>query len=175
MLVLDGIVILILSILAIIIKYGGLQPYYRGFYCYDSSIKYPYKVSVSKNHKVQYKIIFSPAPSAVSWPCLSAQLFLFCRWSSWRLSSISRETVPCQVWGQTYTTLSKYFLLGQSLQGYVLKHFMFQLQFNIYLSFQLLTSVGKLTIGRLRPHFLEVCKIDLVLNPAICGTPEVLK
>ena len=71
MLVLDGIVILILSILAIIIKYGGLQPYYRGFYCYDSSIRYPYKVSVSQNHKVQYKVIFSPAPSAVSWPCLS--------------------------------------------------------------------------------------------------------
>ena len=40
----DFLVIIILSILTIFIKYGGLEPYFRGFYCYDSSIHYPYKV-----------------------------------------------------------------------------------------------------------------------------------
>ena len=70
--VLDGIVILILSILAIIIKYGGLEPYYRGFYCYDSSIRYPYKVSIINtiNLVLEIKIIiFSPVPLAVNWLC----------------------------------------------------------------------------------------------------------
>ena len=37
---------------------------------------------------------------------------------------------------------------------------------------QLLTSVGKLTVGRLRPHFLAVCRPDVLSNPAVCGSQE---
>ena len=36
----------------------------------------------------------------------------------------------------------------------------------------LLTSVGKLTIGRLRPHFISVCGPDIVFTEANCGSPE---
>ena len=36
----------------------------------------------------------------------------------------------------------------------------------------LLTSVGKLTIGRLRPHFLSVCGPDMEFTEAECGSPE---
>ena len=48
MFVSDFLVIIILSILTIVIKYGGLEPYFRGFYCYDSSIHYPYKVRLTR-------------------------------------------------------------------------------------------------------------------------------
>ena len=36
----------------------------------------------------------------------------------------------------------------------------------------LLTSVGKLTIGRLRPHFISVCRPDLEFTEASCGSQE---
>ena len=36
----------------------------------------------------------------------------------------------------------------------------------------LLTSVGKLTIGRLRPHFLSVCSPDMEFTEASCGSQE---
>ena len=42
----DSFVILLLGILAIVIKYSGIQPYERGFYCFDASIRKPYKVAV---------------------------------------------------------------------------------------------------------------------------------
>ena len=44
----DSFVILLLGILAIVIKYSGIQPYQRGFYCFDASIRKPYKVLVLK-------------------------------------------------------------------------------------------------------------------------------
>ena len=36
---------------------------------------------------------------------------------------------------------------------------------------QLLTSIGKLTVGRLRPHFLTVCQPDIIFSPEVCGSP----
>lgn len=36
----------------------------------------------------------------------------------------------------------------------------------------LLTSVGKLTIGRLRPHFISVCGPDMEFTEASCGSQE---
>ena len=36
----------------------------------------------------------------------------------------------------------------------------------------LLTSVGKLTIGRLRPHFLSVCSPDMEFTEVSCGSQE---
>ena len=44
----DSFVILLLGISAIVIKYSGIQPYQRGFYCFDASIRKPYKVLVLK-------------------------------------------------------------------------------------------------------------------------------
>ncbi len=36
---------------------------------------------------------------------------------------------------------------------------------------KLLTSIEKLTIGRLQPRFLTVCRPDLVFSPLVCGSP----
>ena len=38
-----------------------------------------------------------------------------------------------------------------------------------------LTSLGKLTIGRLRPHFLAMCPPDMEFSEATCGPPEVTR
>lgn len=42
----DCIALLTLGTTAIVLKFGNIQPYLRGFYCYDESIRYPYKVSI---------------------------------------------------------------------------------------------------------------------------------
>ena len=42
----DTLAILLLGTLALVIKYSGIQPYQRGFYCFDASIRKPYKVLV---------------------------------------------------------------------------------------------------------------------------------
>ena len=42
----DSLTFLVLAISAAVLKFGHVQPYQRGFYCYDSSIRYPYKVSM---------------------------------------------------------------------------------------------------------------------------------
>ena len=33
-----------------------------------------------------------------------------------------------------------------------------------------MTSIGKLTVGRLRPHFLTVCRPDITFSPSVCGS-----
>ena len=40
----DTLAILLLGTAAIVVKFGGIRPYQRGFYCYDTSIRHPYKV-----------------------------------------------------------------------------------------------------------------------------------
>ena len=41
----DSVTFLVLGIAAILLKFGNIEPFHRGFYCYDSSIRHPYKVS----------------------------------------------------------------------------------------------------------------------------------
>jgi len=36
---------------------------------------------------------------------------------------------------------------------------------------EFLTNLSKYTIGRLRPHFLDVCRPDIVFDEATCGPP----
>lgn len=40
----DTLAILLLGTAALVVKFGGIRPYQRGFYCYDTSIRHPYKV-----------------------------------------------------------------------------------------------------------------------------------
>ena len=40
----DTVAILLLGILTLVIKYTSIQPYLRGFYCFDASIRKPYRV-----------------------------------------------------------------------------------------------------------------------------------
>jgi len=131
----DFLVIIILSILTIVIKYGGLEPYFRGFYCYDSSIHYPYKSSTISSELALSLSIVIPV---LYINIMEVVIYL--------KQNTSLSTVASQLYNST-----KIFSIGAITTG-------------------LLTSVGKLTIGRLRPHFLSVCKVDLDLTPEVCGT-----
>ena len=45
----DSFTFLVLGIAAILLKFGNIEPFHRGFYCYDSSIRHPYKVNNAEN------------------------------------------------------------------------------------------------------------------------------
>ena len=45
----DSLAFLILGITAAVLKFGNIEPFHRGFYCYDSSIRHPYKVNNAEN------------------------------------------------------------------------------------------------------------------------------
>lgn len=45
----DCLAFLILGITAAVLKFGNIEPFHRGFYCYDSSIRHPYKVNNAEN------------------------------------------------------------------------------------------------------------------------------
>ena len=87
-LILDIIIFIAISIIAILIKYGGIQPYHRGFYCFDSSIKYPYKVNskssvyILRDFLFQSSTVSSELALAISVlvPCLyitSGEVYLY--------------------------------------------------------------------------------------------------
>ena len=41
----DCLALITLGSAAVILKFGDVQPFTRGFYCYDSSLRHPYKVT----------------------------------------------------------------------------------------------------------------------------------
>ena len=69
----DCLTFLILGLTAILLKFGNVEPFHRGFYCYDSSIRHPYKVNNVEDTTVEiYQTVPpSPALSRAPWHWLS--------------------------------------------------------------------------------------------------------
>lgn len=131
----DFITISTLAVIALIIKYGGIEPYQRGFYCYDTSIRHPYKSST-----IESEIALSISIIVPVIYIIITEVIIY----------IS-ENKSLRNLGSRIYFLIKMFGIGAAFTG-------------------LLTSIGKLTIGRLRPHFLEVCQPDLEYDEVTCGT-----
>ncbi|KAL6472659.1 hypothetical protein MHYP_G00188470 [Metynnis hypsauchen] len=109
---------------------GKIKPYQRGFFCNDESISYPFNSSTVTS-TVLYTVGFTlPICSMVIGECLSVYLN---RLKS--KSSFNNSYVAC-----VYKAVGT-FLFGAAMS-------------------QSLTDIGKYSIGRLRPHFLDVCKPD---------------
>ncbi|KPP67387.1 hypothetical protein Z043_114031, partial [Scleropages formosus] len=107
---------------------GKIKPYQRGFFCNDDSIKYPFHNSTITS-TVLYTVGFTlPICSMVIGECLSVH---FKRIKS--KSSFNNSYVAC-----VYKAVGT-FLFGAAMS-------------------QSLTDIAKYSIGRLRPHFLDVCK-----------------
>merc|ERR1712107_52726 len=135
LIIIDVIIFICISIIAIIIKYGGIEPYHRGFYCYDSSIKYPYHSStVSSELALAISVVV---------PCLyitASEVYIFIQ------KNLSLSKLNSNIY-----KVSRMFLYGAATTG-------------------LLTSIGKLTVGRLRPHFISVCEPSISFNQTSCGS-----
>ncbi|KAJ8261226.1 hypothetical protein COCON_G00169490 [Conger conger] len=107
---------------------GKIKPYQRGFFCNDDSIKYPFHYSTITS-TVLYTVGFSlPICSMIFGECLSVYLK--------RVNSKSS-------FGNIYVARI-YKAVGTFLFGAAMSHS--------------LTDIAKYSIGRLRPHFLDVCK-----------------
>ncbi|KAL2100005.1 hypothetical protein ACEWY4_004399 [Coilia grayii] len=109
---------------------GKIKPYQRGFYCNDESISYPFHHSTVTS-TVLYTVGFAlPISCMIFGECLSVYLK---RIQS--KSSFSNSYLAC-----VYKAIGT-FLFGAAMS-------------------QSLTDIAKYSIGRLRPHFLDVCKPD---------------
>ncbi|XP_058267964.1 phospholipid phosphatase 1 isoform X1 [Hemibagrus wyckioides] len=109
---------------------GKIKPYQRGFFCNDESIAYPFHSSTVTS-TVLYTVGFIlPICSMIIGECVSVYLK---RIKS--KSSFSNSYVAC-----LYKAIGT-FVFGAAMS-------------------QSLTDIGKYSIGRLRPHFLDVCKPD---------------
>lgn len=130
-------IILAICAIPLIIFQKWVQPYKRGFYCDDESIRYPYRPStVSRQMLViiglvvpALLIILTETFRAIAWERKCREEFQYYRY---RRYSVPRIVVRLYVF-------FGYFLVG--------------VVFN-----QLMVDIAKYTIGRQRPHFLAVCK-----------------
>ncbi|XP_030623209.1 phospholipid phosphatase 1 isoform X3 [Chanos chanos] len=109
---------------------GKIKPYQRGFFCNDESINYPFHHSTITS-TVLYTVGFTlPISCMIFGECLSVYLKRIKSKSSFSNSYVAR----------TYKAVGT-FLFGAAMS-------------------QSLTDIAKYSIGRLRPHFLDVCKPD---------------
>ncbi|XP_067105985.1 phospholipid phosphatase 1 isoform X1 [Osmerus mordax] len=116
-----------------------IRPYQRGFFCHDDTISYPFHHSTITS-TVLYTVGFTlPISSMIAGECLSVHLK---RIQS--KSSFSNSYMAC-----LYKAIGT-FLFGAAMS-------------------QSLTDIAKYSIGRLRPHFLDVCKPDWNLKNCTAG------
>ncbi|KAI4875214.1 hypothetical protein NFI96_010689 [Prochilodus magdalenae] len=109
---------------------GKIKPYQRGFFCNDESISYPFNSSTVTSTVLYTVGLTLPICSMVIGECLSVYLN---RLKS--KSSFNNSYVAC-----VYKAVGT-FVFGAAMS-------------------QSLTDIAKYSIGRLRPHFLDVCKPD---------------
>ncbi|KAL4091202.1 hypothetical protein QTP88_025930 [Uroleucon formosanum] len=117
-------------------------PYQRGFFCGDESIRYPFKEST-----VSSSILYTVG---LGLPTL---VILFIEYSM-RNNEQSRYSflgTPIPNWLYSAYNNILWFLFGAACS-------------------QLTTDIGKYTIGRLRPHFLDICKPNVDCNNEINET-----
>lgn len=130
------------------------KPYERGFNCDDESLRYPYKDSTVSTGVLYVVGMFLPAIS-------------MCLLELWRIRSeaVGKPLLSCSrktsswFWA-SYTTVGT-FLFGCACS-------------------QLSTDIAKYSIGRLRPHFVSICKPDWskinctedYIDPIPCTTPD---
>ncbi|VBB29078.1 unnamed protein product [Acanthocheilonema viteae] len=135
----------------LLIFHKWVEPYKRGFYCDDESIRYPYRPSTVTRQMliviglIVPAIITTETFRLIAWErkCRNEFLYYHCR----------RYTVPRLI-------VRLYVFFGYFLLGVI---------FN-----QLMVDIAKYTIGRHRPHFIAVCKPKHmeIQHIAIGGSPS---
>ncbi|KAL1130389.1 hypothetical protein AAG570_013327, partial [Ranatra chinensis] len=133
--------------LPILILFLFGEPYKRGFFCDDESIKYPYKDSTVSN-TVLY--IVGLGVTVLIVRLFQMLLVELMHW--WR----GDEN------GHTFKLCGKHIPLWLSNSYKVIGVFGFGAVCS-----QLLTDIGKYSIGRLRPHFMDICSPNIS-----CDMPE---
>ncbi|XP_053676733.1 putative phosphatidate phosphatase isoform X1 [Anopheles nili] len=118
----------------ILIFFLAGDPFKRGFFCDDESLMHPFHDSTVTNWMLYIIGIALPVVVFVITELCRARV------------KKSSETPPLKVWNRDipYWVVQAYKSIGMFGFGAAVS--------------QLLTDVGKYTIGRLRPHFFDVCR-----------------
>jgi len=133
----DLVCILLVAIPCLLLNLVG-EPYMRGFFCSDSTLRHPYMDST----------VPTWALIMVSY-ILPGTIFCLVETSVLKHSDTFTSVRLCR---DLYNTMGV-FVFGSMVN-------------------QLLTDTTKYTIGRLRPHFIEVCNLNLTLAEVACGTMD---
>uniref|UniRef100_M3Y711 Phospholipid phosphatase 3 n=1 Tax=Mustela putorius furo TaxID=9669 RepID=M3Y711_MUSPF len=115
----------------LIIETSTIKPYHRGFYCNDESIKYPLKTGETINDAVLCAVGIVIAILAI----ITGEFYRI-----YYLKEKSRSTIQNPYVAALYKQVGC-FLFGCAIS-------------------QSFTDIAKVSIGRLRPHFLSVCNPD---------------
>uniref|UniRef100_A0A0N4ZP60 AcidPPc domain-containing protein n=1 Tax=Parastrongyloides trichosuri TaxID=131310 RepID=A0A0N4ZP60_PARTI len=133
-------IILFLCGLSLLFIHLFAQPFQRGFYCDDESIRYPYKPDTVTVPAIAVIGIFIPALLIIL-----TEIFRYLAWEK-----------KCEQYFKSYK------FKDRNVNRFIVRLYTFLGFFALGLIFnQLMNSIAKYTIGRQRPHFLEVCKPDI--------------
>ncbi|CAJ0605816.1 unnamed protein product [Cylicocyclus nassatus] len=125
------------------------KPYKRGFYCDDESIRYPFRKS-----QVSRQIC------AIVGTIVGLVIII--------ITEIFRVLVLDRKYENEFVT---YMFKGHDVHRIVVRLYCFIGYFLLGIVFnQLLVDIGKYTIGRQRPHFMDVCQPSRGYNE--CTTPN---
>uniref|UniRef100_A0ABM0GST1 Lipid phosphate phosphohydrolase 1-like n=1 Tax=Saccoglossus kowalevskii TaxID=10224 RepID=A0ABM0GST1_SACKO len=127
---------------------GFLPVYQRGFFCNDESLQYPYKDST-----VSSLMLYSISLGLPILIILISEAIVYCRRKRYQLEYLSQNSFNrccCDV------RINPYFF--QTSKAITMFLFGAVITINI-------TDMAKNMIGRLRPHFMDVCQPDFsVIN-----------
>ncbi|VDM49089.1 unnamed protein product [Toxocara canis] len=140
----DILIFIVLGLLFTIIPIFALQPYRRGFFCNDQSIRYPYKDST-----IPTVVLYVISMAILLVTIIGTELF--------RIIKLSESIT--------------YSLRGKNVNRFLIRfltyfaHGIFGLLLNL-----IFTQTTKWMVGRLRPHFIDVCKPNITLST--CSNPN---
>ncbi|XP_067846241.1 phospholipid phosphatase 3 isoform X2 [Heptranchias perlo] len=124
---LDLFCLLLVILPAAVINVAGISPYQRGFYCDDDSIKYSFKKSVVPNLLLLAVGTLLPIACIISGECYRIH------YMKERSKSFIRNPYVAALYKQVGC-----FIFGCAIS-------------------QSFTDIAKVSVGRLRPHFLDIC------------------
>ncbi|XP_038124663.1 phospholipid phosphatase 3 isoform X2 [Cyprinodon tularosa] len=127
---LDIFCLLLAMLPCLVLHRSSVRPYQRGFYCSDSSLNYPYKSSTVPSSVLVSVGLTLPVVSIVIGECFRVH----------QLHVGTKSFV-----GNAYVA-ALYKQIGVFLFGCAVS--------------QSFTDIAKVSVGRMRPHFLDVCRPD---------------
>lgn len=132
--------VLVICALPLLIFHEFVTPYKRGFYCDDESIRYPYRPSTVTRQMLIIVGILIPT------------ILIF-------LTEIFRYNV----WEKKCANVFKtYAIKNRTVNRLIVRLYTFLGFFFLGICFnQIMVDIAKYTIGRHRPHFMDVCKPNI--------------
>ena len=149
----DFICIAIVAIPCLLLNLVG-EPYMRGFFCNDESIRHPYRDSSVPTWAL---ILVSYSLPAIIIALVETALLKH-----------SETFTPARLAREMYNTFGL-FMFGSMVNQLLTDTSKFTIGTKL-LNFDLLHLAN--ISGRLRPHFMEVCNPNINMTEAVCGPPD---